>query len=241
MNMSLKKSQKTIWQIQSYPRNYLKLTLFLMVGLLFPIYLLSHILIISIIFAFSMEIIYGILLYTIWMLIITILFLPLSASLYGTFHFTIKLTESDLYIKPELLVRAKIYKFSTLSQIEIILGHRYFFTRRRISGLKILVKIITLDGEIKEKYLFAREFNMKRKKMLSLAQIRLRLTSLRDDFENCFRNLKTLFPNMISLKDEDFPLTFWQMGAGFSKRNALFFSFWVVYVLLCSLLFLIIL
>ena len=173
------------------------------------------------------------------MLIITMLFLPLSASLYGIFHFTIKLTESDLYIKPELLVRTKIYKLSTLSQIEIILGHRYFSNRSRVSSLNILLKIITLNGEIKKKYLFARDFNMKRKKMLSSAQIKLHLTSLREDFENCFRNLKTLFPNIIFLKDEDFPLTFWQMGAGFSKRNALFFSFWVVYVLLCSLVFLI--
>lgn len=237
--MSLKKSQEIIWQIQSYPRNYIKLTLFLMVGLLFPIYILSHILIVSIIFALSIEIIYGILLYTIWMFIITIIFLPLSASLYRIFHFTIKFTESDLYVKPELLVGTKIYKLSTLSQIDIILGHRYFFNRSRVSGLKILMKIITLNGENKKKYLFAREFNMKQKNTQSSAQIKLHLTLLREDFENHFRNLKILFPNKISIKDEDFPLSYWQMGTGFSKRNVLFFGFWVTYLLLCSMLFLI--
>ena len=237
--MSLKKSQEIIWQLQSYPRNYIKLTLFLMVGLLFPIYLLSHILIISIILAFSIEIIIRILLYVIWMFIITVIFLPLSASLYSIFHFTIKFTESDLFVKPELLVGTKSYKLSTLSQIEIISGYRYFFDRRRISGLKILMKIITLNGEIKKKYLFAREFNMKRKNMHSSEQIKSHLTLLREDFENHFRNLKILFPNKISLMDEDFSLSYWQMGAGFSRRNVLFFSFWVTYLLLCSTLFLI--
>lgn len=237
--MNNRKSQKIIWQLKSYPREYLKLTLFLMVSLLFPIYLLSHILIISIIFAFSMEKIYGILLYTIWMLIITILFLPLSASLNSIFHFTIKFTESDLYIKPELLVRTKTYKLSTLSQIEIILGDRYIFNRSRVSGLKILFKLITLNGKIKKKYLFAKEFRMKKKNMPSSAQIKLQLISLRDDFESNFKNLKILFPNIISLKDEVFPPSYSQLRMDISKRNVLFFSFWVIYLLLCSLLILI--
>lgn len=237
--MSLKKSQKIIWQLKSYPKCYLKLVLFIMVGLLFPIYLFTHILIISIIFAFSMEIIYGILLYSIWMLLITILLVPLSASLYSIFLFTIKFTESDLYIKPELLVRTKTYKLSTLSRIEIILGHRYFFNRSRISGLRILFKLINLNGEIKKTYLFAKEFRKKKENMPSSASIKLQLISLRDDFENYFKNLKNLFPNIISLKDEDFPLSNFQIKMEISKRNLFFLSFWVIYLLLCSLFFLI--
>ena len=209
--MNIKKFIKIIFNFQIYSKDSLKFSVVLIVGFLSPIYFLTNFLIFSIIFTFSIEIVYGILLYLIWMIIISILFLPLSASLLTKFHFSIKFTETDLYIKSELLKRTKNYSLSTLSQIEIILGHKYCHIRGLTSGLKMLYKLITINGESKKTFLFEKEFRMKyRKDMPPLAQIKQKLISLRDDFENYFRNLKILFPNIISLKDEDFPLSSWQ-------------------------------
>ena len=234
--MSLEKSQKIIWKLQSYPKDYLKFSVILMVGFLFPIYILTHLLILNLIFAFSIEIIYGILLYNLWMIMLTILFVPLSASLLSKIHFSIKFTETDLYIRSELLMRPKNYSLSTLSRIEIILGHRYCYIRKLTSGLQMLFKLITINGETKKTYLFAKEFSMKFKKnMPPPAQIKQKLISLRDNFENYFRNLKPLFPNIISIKDGDFPLSSWQWGMGISKRSFSFLIFWFVYLLIFSL------
>ena len=232
--MSPKKSQKIIWKLKSYPKDYLKGSIVFMVLFLFPMYWLTHFLIFSIIFAFSIELLYGILLYTIWMITITILFVPLSASFLNKIHFSIKFTETNLYVKPELLIRTKKYSLSTLSQIEIILGHRYYFFRKQTSGLEMLVKLITENGETVKTFLFAKEFRMKLKKIIPPpAQIKQKLISLRDDFEIYFRNLKTIFPNIISLKEEDFPLSFWEWRS--SKRKFSFLIFWFVYILFAGL------
>ncbi len=235
--MSLKKSQKIVWEIRNYPKDYLKTSLVFMVLFLIPIYFLTHFLSLTIIFAFSIEIIYGILLYNIWMIIITILFVPLSGSILNQSHFSIKFTEKDLYITPELLMRPKNYSLSTLSRVEIILGHRYFYNRKLTSGLQMLIKLITLNGETKKTYLFAKEFSMKWKKnMRSSAQIKQQLISLRDGFESNFRNLKTFFPNIVSLKDEDFHIPYWQAGMAGSKRGIFFIIFWFTYLVFCGLL-----
>ncbi len=132
-------------------------------------------------------------------------------------------------------MRTKNYNLSTLSRIEVILGNRYCSNHRQTSGLEMLFKLITLNGETKKIYLLEKEFRIKQENTPTSAQIKQQLISLRDDFENNFRNLKILFPNIISLKEENFPISYWQMGMGGTKRVFFFYSFWFAYFLFCSL------
>lgn len=233
--MNINKFKKTIWQFKNYPKDALFLSIFLMCSSLFILYLMTYITISIIIQIFSIGMFIGILIIIVWIIIITIVFAPLSVSIFNKNLYDIKFSSTDLYVKRGLLVRTKRYTLSTLSRIEIILGNRYIEYYSRNSNIKMLFKLTNLNDEKKKTYFFQKHFGFKQKNMSDSGQAEFMLTSLMENFENHIKSLKNLFPNLTDIKNEEIHVS---PFSGDITSNAKCFIWITIYIVIIILIIL---